>query len=384
MPLIHRKPLFALLVALLATFLSTSLTFAQAGAWAIVSSPNQGTLGNHLYGVATVSANDIWAVGDYNDGPFKHYARTLAQHWNGNSWSIVPTPNPLTGTDDYDQLLAVAAVSTSNVWAVGYYGNDTGLNTETLIEHWNGSSWNVVASPNPTVSQYLYAVTVISANDIWAVGFYTDQQSQAGSGSLTVHWNGMTWSQVSNPGDTTLYGVTAVASNNVWAVGAFTNQQNLYGPLILHWNGTSWSIVGSPHAGTLAAVAAVSANDIWAVGYELYFYYYHTVIVHWNGKTWSQVSSPDPYEESNILYGVAVLSATSVWAVGLSGGQSLVARWNGTRWVRVPSPNRDTFDALQAAATAPATGDVWVVGEDLKIINNASYARTLIQQCRGC
>src|SRR5947199_65924 len=159
MPLIHRKTLFAVITALLATLLSTSLTFAQSGAWAIVSSPNQGTLGNHLYGVAAVSASDIWAVGSY-----------------------------------------------------------------------------------------------------------TDQQSQSGSGSLTLHWNGTTWSQVSNPGPTTLYGVTAVASNDVWAVGAFTSQQSLFGPLILHWNGKTWSEVSSPHAGTLAAVAAVSANDIWAVG----------------------------------------------------------------------------------------------------------------------
>src|SRR5947209_20510087 len=111
MPLIHRKTLFAVIPALLATLLSTSLTFAQSGAWAIVSSPNQGTLGNHLYGVAAVSANDIWAVGDYNADPFKDDSRTLAQHWNGSSWSIVSSPNPVSGTDDYDQLLAVAAVS---------------------------------------------------------------------------------------------------------------------------------------------------------------------------------------------------------------------------------------------------------------------------------
>jgi hypothetical protein len=167
-------------------------------------------------------------------------------------------------------------------------------------------------------------------------------------------------------------------------VGAFTSQQSLFGPLILHWNGTRWSQVSSPHAGTLAAVAAVSANDIWAVGYELSVYYYYTVILHWNGKTWSEVSSPNPYEESNIFYGVAALSATSVWAVGLSGGQSLVAKWNGTRWTRVSSPNVNTFDALHAATTIPTTGDVWAVGEDLQIINNASYARTLVQECRAC
>ena len=64
MPRIYRKMLFALFLALLTTCLSTSLTFAQGGSWAIVSSPNQGTLGNQLFGVAAFSDSDIWAVGD--------------------------------------------------------------------------------------------------------------------------------------------------------------------------------------------------------------------------------------------------------------------------------------------------------------------------------
>src|SRR5947209_20261890 len=133
---IHRKTLFSLIVALVATCLSTSLTFAQSGTWTIVSSPNQGTLGNQLFGVASISASDIWAVGDFNDGPFKHNSRTLTQHWNGSSWSIVSTPNPASGSSDFDQLLAVAAVSSSNVWAVGYDGdnNSNTSATQTLIE----------------------------------------------------------------------------------------------------------------------------------------------------------------------------------------------------------------------------------------------------------
>src|SRR5947209_15989602 len=117
---IHRKALFALSVALLITCLSTSLTFAQTGAWTLVSSPNQGTLGNQLFGVAAVSASNIWAVGDYNDGPFKHDSLTLIQHWNGSSWSIVSSPNPVTGAYNFDRLQAVAAVSASKAGPVAY------------------------------------------------------------------------------------------------------------------------------------------------------------------------------------------------------------------------------------------------------------------------
>src|SRR5438105_3935499 len=57
--------------------------------WSVVSSPNSGTA-NGLHGVAAVSANDVWAVGEYNPGPG---SRTLTLHWDGTSWSVIPSPN---------------------------------------------------------------------------------------------------------------------------------------------------------------------------------------------------------------------------------------------------------------------------------------------------
>jgi hypothetical protein len=43
------------------------------------------------------------------------------------------------------------------------------------IEHWDGTSWSIVSSPNPTKSpgldSSLRAIAAISASDIWAVGF---------------------------------------------------------------------------------------------------------------------------------------------------------------------------------------------------------------------
>ena len=79
---------------------------AAAQAWTVVSSPS----GGQLNGVASVSAHDVWAVGQ------TLAPGTLAEHWGGTAWSVVPTPNPVPGSD---RLSAVAAVSTSDVWAVG-------------------------------------------------------------------------------------------------------------------------------------------------------------------------------------------------------------------------------------------------------------------------
>src|SRR5207245_1388232 len=64
--------------------------------WSVVSSPNVSTDTNILDGVAVVSATDVWAVGNYRNGP----AQTLVEHWNGTSWSVVSSPNVGTG-DNY-------------------------------------------------------------------------------------------------------------------------------------------------------------------------------------------------------------------------------------------------------------------------------------------
>jgi hypothetical protein len=200
----------------------------------------------------------VWAVGDYNHAPT---FSTLAEHWDGTQWSVVPSPNA-GGFLDPNFLYVVAAISSTDVWAVGNYNNGTA--DQTLAEHWNGTQWSVVSSPNPGGdgnNNDLSGVAAVSASDVWAVGHYNNGTADQ---TLAEHWNGTQWSVVPSPnpgtGDTYLYGVAAISSSDVWAVG---NQAT--GSLTEHWDGAAWSIVPSP-PGILFAVAAVSSSDVWAVG----------------------------------------------------------------------------------------------------------------------
>src|SRR5262245_32365297 len=53
-------------------------------------------------------------------------------------------------------------------------------------------SWSVVTSPNPSPTlQYLFGVAAISPTDIWAVGVY-DPSTSVGW-TLTLHWDGSQW-----------------------------------------------------------------------------------------------------------------------------------------------------------------------------------------------
>jgi hypothetical protein len=62
----------------------------------------------------------------------------------------------------------VAATSPTDAWAVGIPYTNTG--TKSLIEHWDGTTWTRVPTPNPNSDSYLSAVAATSPANAWAVG----------------------------------------------------------------------------------------------------------------------------------------------------------------------------------------------------------------------
>src|SRR6266704_4216953 len=103
-----------------------------AKAWHIVPSPNVQANYNALNGVVALSTTNAWAVGQESSYPNPNQA--LSEHWNGTSWSIVPTPT--VGTES--AFNAVAQIpNTNHLWAVG--SQFTNNLPQTLVERWNGT-----------------------------------------------------------------------------------------------------------------------------------------------------------------------------------------------------------------------------------------------------
>jgi hypothetical protein len=94
-------------------------------------------VGGRLYNVAAASGSDAWAVGQtYNSaGNCGPRCNTITLHYNGCMWARVPSPNP--PSIYLNVLWGVAIISRDDVWAVG----STDYNN-TLIPHWNGTSWS--------------------------------------------------------------------------------------------------------------------------------------------------------------------------------------------------------------------------------------------------
>jgi len=142
--------------------------------------------------------------------------RTLIEHWNGVSWNAVTSPN-VSSTGNF--LYSVSAVSANDVWAVGYFLNVAGSG-QPMAMWWNGSSWNLLATANVgTGDARFYSVAAYATNDVWAVGYYLSGSTDR---ALIEHWNGSAWIQATtpNPGYATqLYGAAVAAPNDIWAVG---------------------------------------------------------------------------------------------------------------------------------------------------------------------
>lgn len=86
-------------------------------AWRLVNSPfpTANNAQNTLNGVAAFGSRDVWAVG----GTLSNFSsdQTLALHWDGTAWSIVPSPNPSTG---FNFLAGVGGTTGGHpLWAIG-------------------------------------------------------------------------------------------------------------------------------------------------------------------------------------------------------------------------------------------------------------------------
>jgi hypothetical protein len=71
---------------------------------------------NVLHAVSCISASDCLAVGHYQD--FRGQQDTLAEHWDGTSWSFEATPNPVGTVPD---LQGVSCSSAATCTAVGIF-----------------------------------------------------------------------------------------------------------------------------------------------------------------------------------------------------------------------------------------------------------------------
>jgi hypothetical protein len=372
----------ALLGSFLLLFASQHTGTVHSGskeAWQIIPSANPGSASNALLGIAALSENDTWAVGYTSNTTADVASQTLIEHWNGTQWSVVTSPHSVMSVNILNDVIAL---STDDVWAVGFSLATPQSDGQQLIEHWDGIQWSIVNIPDVAQqlkgrSTILSRLVALSANNIWGIGTSTDRTGH--SMTLTEQWTGTTWKIVPspNPGSmiNALHGAVAISANDIWAVGYFANSKsNLTGQtLIEHWDGRQWSIVSSPKVGAPSAVlhaaTALSTNDVWAIGISTGENAYgQSLIEHWDGRQWRIVTSPNVATEE-IFDSITSITANNIWATGVSinhtktgNSESLLLHWDGRQWHIVSSPNRGGTTLLADIEKIPGSSSVWATG----------------------
>ena len=113
---------------------------------------------------------DCFAVGSSTG---LSYGKTLIEHWDGTAWTIVASPNRSGQTVG---LTGVSCDSATRCVAVGSVGLSSTIPTTTLAEHWDGTAWSIVATPNPAgqSENQLRGVSCIALSSCTAVGVSAD------------------------------------------------------------------------------------------------------------------------------------------------------------------------------------------------------------------
>ena len=161
--------------------------------WSLVNAPNPG-FSNTLYSITALAQNTIWAAGvtrqklKGSDVPF-------VLHWDGYTWKQIPTP--LVGPDDHF-IDTIAARSAHDIWIAGNYSrNNASYQTETLIEHWDGTNWHLISSPTPNGSDStIQALSASSSTNVWGVGTFGASNANE---TFVEHWDGQSWQNVTSP-----------------------------------------------------------------------------------------------------------------------------------------------------------------------------------------
>ncbi len=264
--------------------------------WTAMTTPSPPTaITSQFTSVHCRTSTSCVAVGQY--GTAALHTKTMTERWNGTAWSLVGSPNPIGIA--VTSLAGVQCTSATFCIAVGSYFLNSSDNSseQTLVEQWNGMTWKIVASPNQPglTDNGLTGVSCVSATDCTAVGHWSNDVIGR---TLVEHWNGTKWSIVASPSpagvpQSELTGVTCRSAANCFAVGSG------HGTLVERWNGSKWSMMTTPNptgttSASLTSVSCPSATRCVAVGDFFLASAVQRLVEEWNGGSWSITNTPAP------------------------------------------------------------------------------------------
>ncbi len=269
-------------------------------AWSILALGNpKGTANDFLNSVSCGGPALCFAVGDEDDntdlpvGP-------LVEKWNGTNWAVQP-PLPEPAGAVAFSVQAVSCVSPADCTAVGSASFKDFTDQQTLAEHWNGTSWSV--EPMPTLSgstePELFSVSCSGATCM-AAWQHVGLRRRGRPAGRVLRRRVLVGGQPGHTGRSAgiaVNGVACTSVTNCYAVGVSGPSAQSTVSLIEQWNGTKWAVVPSPNAAgnnTLQAVSCASGQSCMAVGGSSQGSSLSTLAMQLSGGHWSITPTPSP------------------------------------------------------------------------------------------
>jgi hypothetical protein len=294
----------------------------DGSSWTVRPSPSPGDEENELRSIDALSPADAWAVGVFYSSDYDG-EQPLVEHWDGTAWATVDVPAPWPAYfNDVD------AISANDVWVVGTFNPPDDISFP-LTEHWDGTAWTIVGAPLQDGPTVLTGVSAVSSTDIWAVGYTYTQDYFYPEHPVTEHWDGAAWSIAPSPspGSTSeLVDVDTVDADHAWAIG--NSDAGFFG---LRWDGVGWSLSPiSQDLYTLEDLAATGPNTVWAVGWRYDINgASRASAVRRSFQGWRPTPGRSPAGTG--FYGIDAVSPTRLWAVGFFGSRTLVEEFVSCR-----------------------------------------------------
>jgi hypothetical protein len=204
------------------------------------------TGGGELTGVTALSNSDVWVFGG---GGFIGGDGTW--HYNGRTWT------ELTGAAA--GIERASALSARNIWGIG-----SADSPEDSLVHYNGTSWRRLSAPALRNAQFI-GIAAISSTDVWAVGRGAGDASKAPG--VAVNWNGKSWRKVSVPWRYQLGAVAGDGAGGIWVTASTFAAPDV--TWVLHRSKSgAWTRVrvgaGEPAIFSLTRVPGTTA--VWGAG----------------------------------------------------------------------------------------------------------------------
>jgi hypothetical protein len=312
--------------------------------WSILSSPYPSEAKGfvNLTGVSCTSSSACTAGGYYASkvsGSAPVETKTLAESWNGSSWTIQSTANA-TGEAN-NALLDISCTSSSACTAVGASSPVLLGAPRTIVERWNGSTWSTQAAVDPTsaTEDEMKGASCGSTTMCLAVGWDLYRKS-----SFIERWNGSEWKYLESISGE-IKRVSCVLGTAFCVAVGTSSSGGLQSWMIYELSGV-WHIEAvapvNPTGGSEAKLFGVgcTATACTAVGSYKYESAYKPLVERWNGSSWSLQAAPNPAEGTaqSAMLSVSCGSATSCLAVGEAASKPVAERWNGSEWLPTSSP----------------------------------------------